>query len=371
MKPRVAILAAALVQASAASWAQMATADRMGGPGFWPTKGTPSRSDYVGAAACAACHPSIAATQAETRMARTLRRAEDADLLRGPEPLRFAGAGYEYEMVRKGSEVLLSASDGSRSASARLSWAFGFGKIGQTYVFEKNGTFHEARVSYFDSLNRLDFTPARALAAAGDPDEALARPIAAAEARRCFGCHTTASTAQGTFDLAGATPGVRCEACHGPGRAHVEGMQQGRVAEGRASILSPKKLGPADSVDFCGACHATFWDVKLAAEKGIAALRSQPYRLQSSRCWGEGDRRITCVACHDPHRPLVRDAPSYDGRCLGCHAQADAKPSRERPGRACPVARQDCVTCHMPKYDVPEMHFRFTDHLIQVVRAKP
>ena len=36
----------------------------------------------------------------------------------------------------------------------------------------------------------------------------------------------------------------------------------------------------------------------LAGEKGVKALQSQPFRLQSSRCWGEGDRRITCVACH-------------------------------------------------------------------------
>jgi hypothetical protein len=371
MKTRLGVLVAALVHASAAGWAQMATADRMTAPGFWPTKGTPSRKDYVGAAACAACHPSIAATQSDTRMARTLRRAEDVELLRDPEPLEFAAAGHAYEMVRKGPQILLSVTDGSRSSSARLEWAFGFGKIGQTYLFEKDGVFHEARVSYYDALKGLDFTPARALATARDPEEAIARPVPLPEARRCFGCHTTASTTEGVFDLAASTPGVRCEACHGPGRPHLEAMQQGRVERARASILSPGKLGPADSVDFCGACHATFWDVKLAAEKGIAALRSQPHRLQSSRCWGGGDRRITCVACHDPHRPLARDAPGYDGRCLSCHARADAKPSREQTGRPCPVARQDCVSCHMPKYEVPEMHFRFTDHLIRVVRPRP
>jgi hypothetical protein len=132
--------------------------------------------------------------------------------------------------------------------------------------------------------------------------------------------------------------------------------------------MNPAKLDPAGSVDFCGACHATFWDVKLAGEQGIAALRSQPNRLQSSKCWGEGDARLTCVACHDPHEPLVREAASYDSRCLSCHMQT-GKPTKDHPGRACPVGRESCTTCHMPKYEVPGMHHQFTDHLIRVVGA--
>jgi hypothetical protein len=156
---------------------------------------------------------------------------------------------------------------------------------------------------------------------------------------------------------------VRCEACHGPGREHA--------ASGRkAAILDPRRLEPADSVDFCGACHATFWDVKLAGEKGVAALRSQPHRLQSSRCWGEGDARLTCVACHDPHRPLVRETASYDARCLACHVGGEERPTAARPGKACPTRSEGCAGCHMPKYQVAEMHFRFTDHLIRVVPSR-
>jgi formate-dependent nitrite reductase cytochrome c552 subunit len=33
------------------------------------------------------------------------------------------------------------------------------------------------------------------------------------------------------------------------------------------------------------------------------------------------------------------------------------------------VATTKCVTCHMPKYDVPEMHYSFTDHLIRIPAA--
>jgi hypothetical protein len=148
-------------------------------------------------------------------------------------------------------------------------------------------------------------------------------------------------------------------------------MRQRRSAEGTRAILNPAKMDPADSVDFCGACHATFWDVKLADEKGIAALRSQPYRLLSSRCWNGGDARITCVACHNPHQPLVQDAAAYDARCSTCHVKAGDAPTRERPAPACKVGKTGCATCHMPKYEVPDMHHSFTDHFIRIVRAKP
>lgn len=310
-------------------------------------------------------------------MARTATKAEDASTLRDNPTLRFQSGAHTYEIQTRGGRSVYSvtAADGT-SASTPITWAFGAGKVGQTYLYEKDGLWQEGRLSYF-SEHGGDFTPARAITAPKDLAEAMGRPIPDAEARRCFACHNTASTAAGVFDTRGMIAGITCEACHGPGRKHVQALEQKKLGAALDAILNPAKLDPAASVDFCGACHATFWDVKLANEQGIAALRSQPNRLQSSKCWGAGDARLTCVACHDPHVPLVREAASYDARCLSCHVQAAAastagpKPTKDHPGRACPVARESCVTCHMPKYEAPGMHHEFTDHRIRIVAARP
>jgi hypothetical protein len=348
--------------------AQMATAERVEASTWWPTKRT-VREEHVGPKACAGCHPRQASTQLASSMARTGQRTAESDILRAHPSLTFRDGGYSYSITRTGDESVFAVTDGEQSRAARLGWAFGAGKVGQSFLFERDGVVHEARVSYYDAIRALDFTPNRRLAAPRDVDEAMSRPVADAETRRCFACHTTASAKpSGAVDFAGLIPGVTCEACHGPGRAHTAAMAQGRVKDGRVAIVNPRRLTAVDSVDFCGACHATFWDVKLADARGIAALRSQPYRLQSSRCWPQADARLTCVACHDPHQPLVRESASYDARCLSCHVAAGARPTAAHPGRACSVGTQECSSCHMPKYEVPGMHFQFTDHLIRVVR---
>lgn len=365
---RMAVAFLALVAATPA-WTQgMATPDRVQAGGFWPTKAAPL-SEYVGAAACAKCHPGPAATQAETSMARTLVRAADSHVLRAHNSLAVHLAGHDYSIVTRAGKSVLSVSKQGASLSQPLGWAFGAGRIGQTFVYERKGTFYESRVSYLGALAGLGFTPKRALDTPSDLEEAAGRPIGEAEARRCFGCHTTVSSVGGVIDVERLVPGVTCEACHGPGAAHVAVVEQDRVAEIPHSMARPSRSDPYVSVDFCGACHATWWDVTLAGEKGIAALRSQPFRLQSSRCWGEGDPRLTCTACHDPHRPLQRDPLAYDARCLACHGSGTAAAGVRR-ARPCGVATRECVNCHMPKYEVPEMHFRFTDHLIRVVREK-
>jgi hypothetical protein len=109
----------------------------------------------------------------------------------------------------------------------------------------------------------------------------------------------------------------------------------------------------------------------MAGITGAATVRFQPYRLETSKCWGEsGDARLTCYSCHDPHKPLVHDSASYDERCLKCHASNTHAPTvqLDHPAPTCPVSAKNCVTCHMPKYELPEMHSKFTDHRIRIVR---
>ena len=355
--------------------AQLSTDDHLAEPGWWPRRKPANLKEFAGNAACAKCHSRITASQEATPMARTLMPAADAEVLRGRTDLAFRNGKYLYHIKPNKSATQLIVTDGERTITANLVWAFGTGKLGQSYLFLQDGAYRESRVTYFSSLQNLNFTPTRALLSPHDLAEATSRPVDNSEALRCFSCHSLGANVGGQLDTSKAALGVTCEACHGPGLKHVQAMEASQLQqgigdeEGRQLVLNPGSLRPGDSVDFCGSCHGTWWDVKLTHMVGIANVRAQAYRLLSSRCWGNGDARLTCIACHNPHEPLSKDAGQYDSKCLACHvASPTAKAEKDHPGAACPVATKDCITCHMPTIEIPDMHTGFRDHLIRVVR---
>lgn len=352
----------------------MATDERLEVPGWWPTKQSGSLEDFVGTKECARCHAKIAATQIETPMARAASLPADSTPLREHERLIQQGgqqAGpYTFTISKEQAARTYTVSDGARSISEPLGWAFGLANKGQTYVFQRNGAFYESRMSFFSSLQSLDLTPGHSPKTPPTLEQALGQRLDPETVRRCFGCHTTASTTRAGFDPSHLVLGVDCEACHGPGAKHAELMEDEKNAEGRQAIFDPQTLGPVAQVDFCGACHRTSYDVLETKIKGVENVRFQPYRLEKSRCWSEGDARLTCVACHDPHQPLNHDPAAYDTKCLACHALSRSqKPSHDHPGKACPNAGKNCVTCHMPRVEFPTMHSPFVDHRIRIVRA--
>ena len=347
----------------------MATDERLEVPGWWPTKSSASRQDFVGTAECARCHAKRTASHLTTPMAHASTPAANSAILREYDHLSLQLGTHKYTISRGARTSVYSVSDATNSISEPLVWAFGLGNKGQTYLYQRNGFYYESRLSFYKSLGGLDLTTGHGAATPANLEDALGRIIDPDTLRRCFGCHTTASTTPSGFDPSHLMPGVTCEACHGPGAKHVGLMDEEKREQGRLAIFNPRHLNPVALVDFCGACHRTLDDVYEMGATGIANVRFQPYRLEKSRCWGDGDVRLTCIACHDPHNQLNHDAGFYDEKCLSCHVGAPLKKtSRDHPGKACPVAKNNCVTCHMPQVVLPSMHAPFTDHRIRISR---
>jgi hypothetical protein len=365
---------AAAGQSQAPSAALSTTNDHKATDGWWPTKSTAAHEKFAGQSACGECHSRESSTQLHTPMAEAAFRSSDGKrILKLPEG-GFQANGYSYRVISDDSGLQLLVSSGGQSISSKIVWIFGAGVHGQTYLLENGGVFYESQVSTFSSTGRMDLTPGHTQAEADSLQHALGERLTVSDATKCFGCHTTASSSSSKFDVTSAQPGVHCEACHGPGVDHIGAVRNGQIDRARQAILNPAHLTPADSVDFCGACHRTSLDVVEARAYGAINIRFQPYRLEKSRCWGRtGDGRLTCVACHNPHEPLVKDASFYDRKCLACHSSSPssiplAADAPQAP-KVCPKATANCVSCHMPKYDAPGMHAKFTDHFIRIVIA--
>jgi len=294
----------------------------------------------------------------------------ESETLRRHTDLKLDLGDYIYQLMSSQGKSTLTVRKGQESLSAEPQWAFGNGHMGQTYIYRQNGELYESHLSFYTGTESLDVTPGQERTSPSGLPQALGRLEEPSEIKRCFGCHTTASTISGTFDPEHAFWGVTCEACHGPGAKHVAAMKSGNEAKEKL-IFNPASLDPIRSVDFCGACHRTWQDVVGSGLIGVGILnvRFAPYRLENSRCWKQQDARITCLACHDPHQPLVEEIESYDSRCLQCHVLKGRNRTASLSGKACPRATRKCATCHMPKYQPANLHSSFTDHWIRVVRA--
>jgi hypothetical protein len=310
---------------------------------------------------CAACHPAQAKPHPATSMAHALESVSECTILRTHPTLTFTAGKYSYRIERNRDQSIYSVSDGEQTFSVPIAWAFGLGAAGQTYVYQKDGSFYQTRVSYYKEINGLDLTmgaanrnPANIVDAAGqlmDHDEKVA----------CFGCHATNATHGKDLTLATMTPGVQCERCHGPTENHLKGIKLGDAK--LAEMKNLKLLSTEEMSNFCGQCHRTWEQIASGGKLGIIDIRFQPYRLTNSRCYDTEDARISCIACHDPHREVDKDDGHYDSKCQACHGGG------KRGAVACKVAAQNCVPCHMPKMGLPGSHNRFTDHQIRIVRA--
>lgn len=344
----------------------LSTPDRLTDMPWWPTKGAPAREEYVGTKVCETCHRMKVASQALTEMAKASTRSLDPAVLDALPALTFRQGSFTYEIGRHGDAVLASVADGHSSVARPLLFAFGKGIVGHTYIYRADGNFYESQVSYYSAIRGLDLTTGHLQSEVPSLEQALGRVLEQREVQRCFGCHTTASSASNRFEPDQSFEGVSCEACHQPGAKHVQAMMAGQIERGKRLIFNPARLGPAASVDFCGACHRTLGDVVQMNVTGVPTVRFQPFRLEESHCWIRSIGRLTCLTCHDPHQPLVQEASSYDHICLQCHSQSGAHNPQMDHATQCKVGRRECVSCHMPKVEIPGMHHAFVDHLIRI-----
>jgi hypothetical protein len=322
---------------------------------------------YVGSSACAQCHAPLTSKRLANLMSRALEPVESCEILKAHPRLNFRNGAFTYQIVREGNRSIYTISDGLNSISEPILYCFGQGKAGQTYVFQHKGMFYESRVSYYRETGGLDFTIIHPRSVPESLEAGLGRPMTIEAAQGCFACHSTAALSAGQLQLDRLTPGVTCEGCHGPGEKHIAAIKAGNR---NLQIFNPGKLEADElSQEVCGACHVSFEKALLMPKQGgVNNLRYQPYRILNSR-GHSGDPRISCVACHDPHDKLTESAAFYDSKCLACHLlTGNQAKTAARSDAACPVSKQQCTTCHMPKIELPGAHDKFTDHWIRIVK---
>ena len=328
-----------------------------------------SPESYLGAQACAACHTEEFASQSGSGHARSLHATPDHPLaprFAPREPLvRSGSAQYSYRDDERGLQVEVAAA-GER-IDLPLEGAFGAGEQAVTFVSQVDDSqYVEHHFSYYSALGSMGTTPGHRNAPPRGARDALGVYYATfgpqPSIMRCFQCHSTGPLALGErFALRPLELGVRCEACHGPGQAHVEAVTSGEPERARAAIRNPARLAGNELLEFCGNCH------RPPASSGQVVdwsdpwnVRHQPVYLAQSACVQAGGEPLSCMRCHNPHGPLSPGPARDNRRCLDCHESGvpPAQVCRQAGGRG-------CSSCHMPQVR-PQDELRFTNHWIGV-----
>src|SRR5262245_52104082 len=199
--------------------------------------------------------------QSLTPMAQALEPVAERRLLMKHERLTFKQGPFSYSITRRGDQSFYTVADGKDSISLPILYAFGQGKVAQTYVFQYNGKFYESRVSFYGRIDGLDLTMGAAPAVPVSMEGALGRVLSSALINDCFSCHSTAAVSQGQLQLDKMTPGITCEGCHGAGEQHVLAMKARSEARNRGEaapelrdrqIFNPGQFDTEGLTQFCG-----------------------------------------------------------------------------------------------------------------------
>ncbi len=283
----------------------------------------PDPSGYVGSEACRQCHEAEYTTwkkNLHVQMTKPVAEARVEGDFRAGTALRHEPRAYTMES-RDGRYFISISRRGKPAERFEVHYTLGARRF-QGYLSRlPDGRIYVLPVFWHNESQRwLDF------------EEITPIPKDSAHDLRqiwnvsCVNCHATNlvrnfDPAKNTFATTWTEMGIGCEACHGPGRAHIADTDH-------LKIFTMKKVPPRQIFDACGYCHGNKTNVFLGFKPGdryddyaVPFLISEPIpdndpqgdfwpdgrpsrfnrpqALTLTGCFQKGE--ATCTSCHRMH----------------------------------------------------------------------
>jgi predicted CXXCH cytochrome family protein len=357
-----------------------------------------SSAAFVGTAACARCHPGEADAVRSSHHGRAIQVADERTVLGDFGGISVTRDGAVSTFFRRDGAFWVRA-DGpdGQPGEFRVAYTFGVEPL-QQYLIPLPGGRLQAFGLAWDSRSRalggqrwFSLYPGRRLAP-GDPLHWTGREQT--WNFQCAECHSTDlrkgyDPAADRYATTWAELPVTCEACHGPGSAHVAWAEAGprpagvappgatglavRLGRGEGHwVMTGRGVAEwrgtsreaAAEVDACGRCHARRRPIVEPYPYGRPLLDTHvPALLEPALYHADGQIRgevyewgsfvqtrmfragVTCSDCHEPHAARLR--AGGNALCVRCHGPARFDtPAHHHHAPGSAGAR--CVGCHMP-----------------------
>lgn len=376
----------------------------------------PTAADFVGRAQCAGCHAAESAAWKGSDHDLAMQVADERTVLGDFADAKFTYAGTTTTFSRRDGKYHVST-DGpdGKLHDYEIKYTFGVRPL-QQYLIEfpggrlqPLGIAWDARPKDAGGQRWFHLYPGQNVKA-GD----YLHWTAPGQNWNfmCSECHSTNlrkgfDAKSDTFHTTWSELDVSCEACHGPGSAHVawakkEGDWNARDAtKGLVLALDERKgvtwVPKGDSgnrvrsvprqasreIDTCARCHARASRLSDDYVYGKSPFDTHRLvRLDDGLYWNDGQMRdevynwgsflqsrmhaagVTCSDCHDPHSLKLR-APG-NAVCAQCHAAARFDvPAHTH--HAAGSAGAACAACHMPTTTYMVVDARH-DHSMRIPR---
>jgi Flp pilus assembly protein TadD len=409
----VALIGAVLVLAGAAAWwaLQTPSANHRATVATVPVT-PPVDARFVGSAACGGCHAAEDVAWRGSQHQRAMQHADAVSVLGDFNDARFEYAGTTSTFSqRDGRYYIRTDGPDGRLAEFEVEYTFGVEPLQQYLVALPGGRLQAVSVAW-------DSRPAEA---GGQrwfhlyPNEKVDHRDELHWTRRsqnwnfmCADCHSTDvrkgyDPATSAFDTRYSEVTVGCEACHGPGSAHIDWARAGAAGDDARLTIAlderrgvswpmdprrgkPQRSTPRSSereIGVCAQCHARRAQIAEGYRAGQPFLDHYlPALLEPGLYHADGQQRdevyvwgswlqsrmhaagVTCSDCHDPHTQKLR-APG-NGVCAQCHqpAQYDTNAHHRHPAGS---TGAECANCHMPRETYMVVDPR-RDHSMRVPR---
>ena len=371
-----------------------------------PTAAVRVEPTVVGSETCRGCHPDVTGRWQGSHHDRALEKPSEATVLGDFGDAAFAYAGESSTFVRTDAGGY-AMRDGDGTLHEVVA-TFGVDPIQQYLVRAQAGRWQALGVAW--DARPTDEGGQRWFHLYPDDPPGPESPlhwtgIDQTWNHQCAHCHSTDlrkgyEAESRRYETTWAEEDVGCEACHGPGSAHVSWAAAGTgegdrglvvplptrtswdLGEG-ARIASPKALPSNREVDTCGHCHSRRALLREGVTTGGPLLDThRPSLLLDGLYFADGQiddevyvygsflqsrmhaRGVRCSDCHEPHSLELR-AEGND-LCSGCHAPA-AYDTAEHHHHADRSPGAECVACHMPERTYMVIDDR-RDHSLRVPR---